>query len=91
MKIEMKDDTNNKFNSINEFIDNLSRGGEIEFLFNNKKYSITHIHEKICVSEQYNDSSEKFYDNPTDAVEYVIDGYKLKDIITKIEPFFRCF
>jgi len=31
-----------KFNSLEEFIDNLNRGGEIEFSFGEKKYSITH-------------------------------------------------
>ena len=37
----------------------LSRGCEVEFLYNGKKYSITHADNGISVTEFYNESSEK--------------------------------
>ena len=52
--------------SIIELYNNIARGGEIEFTYANKNYSITHSKKGIHVMEFYNYSTEKIYQNPTD-------------------------
>ena len=80
-----------RFKSYEELVENVSRGGEVEFSYNGKKYSILPIHEGIVVTEQHNDDSEVIYKDPRDIGEYKIDDEYLKDIIKKAEILFRCF
>ena len=82
---------NEKFDNLAEFIDNLERGGEIEFTYNCKNYSIAHPDGKLCFIEQYNDQSMMDFNNIQELLEYTIDDKKIKDIVTIIQPFFRCF
>ena len=84
-------DNNEKFVSLDEFIDNLSHGGEVEFIYRDKKYSITHPDGKICFTEQYNDESQKDFNSIQELLDFSIEGNKIKDIVTIIQPFFRCF
>ena len=49
---------NDNFESVEEFIDFLNRGGEVEFRFNNRIYSITHGYKHLYFIEQYNALSE---------------------------------
>ncbi|WP_034860770.1 hypothetical protein [Ruminiclostridium cellobioparum] len=87
--------SNDNFKSIEELIDNVRRGGEVEFVYNNKQYSITHFGEgqekQIQVMEFYNYDSLVIYKSANEISEYIIESEKLKDIITKIEVTFRCF
>ena len=69
-----------RFKSYEELIENISRGGEVEFSYNGKKYSILPIHEGIVVVEQYNDDSEVIYKDLRDIGEYKIGDEYLKDI-----------
>jgi hypothetical protein len=80
-----------KFESLEEFIDNLNRGGEIEFLFNEKKYSISHPEGNLTFIEQGNENSLRDFNNVNELLEYKIDNQKISDIVTLIQPFFRCF
>lgn len=77
--------------TIVELYDNISRGGEIEFTYKDKQYSITHSNEGIHVMEACNYSTERFYQSPTEIGEYIIDGKKLKDFFDNVEITFRCF
>ena len=77
--------------NITELYDNIFRGGEIEFTYNDKQYSITHSDEGIHVMEAYNYSSERIYQNSDEIGEYIIDGKKLKNILDNAEITFRCF
>lgn len=79
------------FGSVDEFANNLLRGGEIEFTFNDKKYSITHPEGKLCFIEIGNEDSETFFDSIEKLLNYEIDKQKILDIVTKIKPYFRCF
>lgn len=74
-----------------ELYDNISRGGEIEFDYENKHYSITHIEQGIDVMESYNYDTEKIYLKSEEVGEYIIQGKKLKDILSDIVITFRCF
>jgi len=77
--------------NITELYDNISRGGEIEFTYKNKNYSITHSKEAIHVMEAYNYDSEMIYKNPSDIGEYSVEGEHLKDFFDKVIITFRCF
>jgi hypothetical protein len=80
-----------KFESLEEFIDNLNRGGEIEFFFNEKKYSISQPEGNPTFIEQGNENSLRDFNNVNELLEYKIDNQKISDIVTLIQPFFRCF
>lgn len=80
-----------KFGSTVEFISYLARGGELEFIFKSKKYSITHPENRLCCTQIGVDSSTVFFDSLNELLEYKIDNNKVKDIVTKIEPYFRRF
>ena len=77
--------------NITELYDNISRGGEIEFTYKDKQYSITHSNEGIHVMEAYNYSTERIYQSPDEIGDYIIDGEQLKDFFDNVEITFRCF
>ena len=81
----------NNFNNAHDLVDCLKRGCEVEFLYNNKKYSITHVDEGISVMEFYNEDSEETYSDAKKVLEYEIDGKLLKDIIPEMKIIDRSF
>ena len=80
---------NDNFLDADEFIDCVSRGGEVEFIFDNKKYSITHGEYEIYVMEAYNEMSEKVYANPIAALSYPIGDKTIGDILEDMKITFR--
>jgi len=80
-----------KFQSIDEFVDCLSRGGEVEFLYRNKAYSITHYARSISVMEAYNESSRKQFSSPQGTLEYDLGDKKLKEVLSDLAITFRTF
>ena len=54
------------FVNFDELKSNIERGGEIEFIYHGKHFSITHFEEngqhKVSVMQAYNYDSEKVYD-----------------------------
>ncbi len=79
------------FTSIEDLCENVERGGEIEFMYKDRKFSITHSDEGIHLMEFYNYSSEKVFKSASEIGEYIIGKKKLKDIITEMNITFRCF
>jgi hypothetical protein len=79
------------FMSEDEFIDCFSRGCEAEFMYNGKHYTITHYKRKISVMEVDNDKSERFFDTAKDALEHLVDGKRLGDILLDMEVLDRSF
>ena len=80
------------FDGIEEFVDNLSRGGEIGFVYNGKKYGIIRTEAgDLCFYGYYCEESEKLFSSIEELLECQIGEKKIKDIITLIQPFFRCF
>ncbi|MCL2014517.1 MAG: hypothetical protein FWG69_05975 [Oscillospiraceae bacterium] len=76
----------NRFKSISEFKWCIRYGGEIEFIWNDKKFNITC--DEMCVlgiSEANKPETEKTCEDADDVLEYVIDGVRLREIITKVE------
>lgn len=81
----------NNFLDDRDLVDSLNRGCEVEFLYNGKKYSITHTDEEISIIEFYNEDSEKTYSDAEKALEYEIDGKTLKEIIPEMKITDRSF
>jgi len=79
-----------RFDSVGEFVDNLSRGGEIEFVYNGDQYSITHPGGRLnigCIASQ----EDRFFDSIDQLLDFKIDDKCVRDIVTEIQPTFRCF
>lgn len=81
----------NNFYDDRDLVDCLNRGCEVEFLYNDKKYSITHTSKGISVIEFYKEDSEKTYLDAKTVLEYEIEGKSLKDIIPEMKIIDRSF
>lgn len=84
----------NQFKTISEFKWCLHDGGEIEFEYNDKVFGIwpklkrtANSPEQILISQTYIDNTEAtelWCDTADEVLEYVIDGVRLRDIITNV-------
>ena len=74
-----------KFEDLDDFRDSLLRGREIVFEYNGKEYGIFLFDDGIYVARSEHYETEKVYQTPDEALEYTIDGVKIKDIITTVE------
>ena len=70
-------DYDNNFTNERDLIEHLNRGYKVEFLYDNKKCSITHTDSGISIIEFNDENSEKTYANGRQAMEYKI-GKKIK-------------
>ncbi len=89
----------NRFKSISDFEDCMIRGGEVEFIYNKKVFGIFPnlkqtknstfqiLISQVCIENP--EETEMWADTPDEALEYIIDGVKLRDIITKVEVIVR--
>ena len=77
----------NKFNTISDFKWCVIHGGEIEFVWKDKIYSITHdTNKRIGISQIYRQDTEQIYENVDQLLTYTLEtGEKLNDIITRAE------
>lgn len=82
---------NSNFTSVEELIDNVARGGEIEFEYAGKQYSISHSSEGIHIMQFYNYSTEQIYKLSSEIVEYKINDKNLGSIVRDLIVTFRCF
>lgn len=82
----------NNFLDAEDLVECLSRGCEVEFIYNKKKYSITHTSEgEVAVIEFSNKDSGKIYPDGWQALEYEVAEKKIKDIISKMKVLDRSF
>lgn len=77
----------NKLNTISDFKWCVIHGGEIEFVWKDKIYSITHdTNKQIGISQIYRQDTEEVYENVDQLLTYTLEtGEKLNDIITRAE------
>lgn len=76
----------NRFKSISEFKFCMRCGGEVEFEFHDKIYNMTHSNNRnIRISEAFRQETEKICKDSDELLEYVIDGVRLRDIITEVD------
>lgn len=80
-------DANLNFESASEFKKVLSWGAEIQFDWKEHSYGVIRYgtNNKITAYEIYKPETEKVYDTPDDALEFMLGGDKLRDVITKVE------
>ena len=79
----------NKFNSIDDLVQAVKRGCEIEFLYKGKKYGIIPLKKGVAIYEFHNMESEKFYDKIEDITTHIIENKALSDIIEEMKIIFR--
>jgi hypothetical protein len=83
------------FMSEDEFVDCFNRGCEAVFKYNGKIYCInpydSDTEDKISIMEVDNDDSEMFFNTPKEALEYLVDGKWLGDILLDMEVLDRSF
>ena len=79
----------NRFKTIEEFRFAMKCHSEVEFEWNDKVYGIAHPDGTISVYEYYKPETELVCNTPDEALEYIIDGQKLRDIITKVKVWDR--
>ena len=67
-------------------------GGEVDFEWKGAEYSVSHtaqFHSKILIGEANNDETDLLADTADEILEYMIDGKRLRDIITQVKVLFR--
>lgn len=79
----------NRFVTISDFKWCMKCGGEVEFEWNGKKYSITHPDGLISICEGNKYLEAEDYDTADKALEYIIDGKRLREIIIQVKVWAR--
>ncbi len=79
----------NRFTTISDFQTCMRWHGEVEFLWNGVHYSITHRNGRIYISHSGIQETERSFATSGDILEYEVDSYQLRDIITKVTVVFR--
>lgn len=66
-------------------------GGEVQFSWKGKHYGVVRygFNHKIMLCEAYKEGTEICFETADDALDYVLDGDHLRDIITKITVLYR--
>ena len=77
------------FESISDFKWCMKCGGEVEFLYNGKTFDIVHDPDAIAIYEAKKGETEKLCKDANEVLEYVIDGVRLRDIITEVRVVMR--
>ena len=75
------------FETISSFKHSVSHGADVELVWNDIIYSITHIdNNKISICQAYMQETEKLYDTADELLTYRLQtGETLKEVITKAE------
>ena len=75
----------NRFKTLSDFKWCMRYHGDVEFICNQKTFSIVHPQNGILITQAYKQETEKLCDNADEVLEYVIDGTRLRDVITEVE------
>lgn len=94
-----------QFKTISEFKWCVDCGGEVEFKWKGKLYSITHPEGRINIGEgcyekdgkyynmnshaEYSQNDDMWGDTADEILEYIVSGDKLRDVITQVEVIVR--
>ena len=77
------------FESISDFKWSMKTGGEVEFEWKGKDYSILRVADGILFTEQYKPETAVTMQDIEQILDCTIDGQKLREIITKVNVIFR--
>lgn len=73
------------FESISDFKECMRYNGEVEFEWNGKTYNIVHAPDAIVIYDAYKGETERYCKSADEVLEYLIDGVRLREIITQVE------
>ena len=71
------------FKTISVFKECIIRGGEPVFEWNGVRYGVCFAGDGYCIAHT-DGSCERIYNTPDELLEYMVDGERLRDIITKV-------
>ena len=72
-----------RFETVSEFRECTVRGGEPVFEWNGVRYGVCFAGGGYCIART-DGSCERIYNTPDELFEYMVDGERLRDIITKV-------
>ena len=72
-----------RFETVSEFQECIIRGGEPVFEWNGVRYGVCFAGGGYCIART-DGSCERIYNTPDELLEYMVDGERLRDIITKV-------
>jgi len=82
----------NRFKTISEFKWCMHDGGEVAFDWNGRSYGIfpkvkptPEADPMILIGEDNKEESVMWYATPDEILEYLVDGIRLREIITQVE------
>ena len=81
---------NSKIESVEILLDMLRAKADLEFVYNNKYFSIVYPNEKILLLEQ-NTENEIEFETTQAFLDYEYQGQKMQDVILEAQITFRCF
>ena len=84
-RVQANSPEENRFKTISDFKCCMKYHGEVEFVWNNKIYNIVHDPDGIVIYEAHKGETECKYQTADEVLEYLIDGVRLRDIITEAE------
>ena len=73
----------NRFKTISEFKECIIRGGEPVFIWNGDTYGVCFADTGYCIAH-IDGTGEKMCSTPDDVLEYLLDGDRLRDVITRV-------
>jgi len=77
-----------RYNNSAEMLDELNRGIEIEFGYNDRLYSLSYNRKGLHATEYNKPETNKTYQTPEECLnDYEIEGKKLIDIVTEIDVY----
>ena len=78
----------NRFKTISDFKECITRGGEVTFVWNGAQYGVFRSNGKYYIA--FTDGrNEKWCDTPNEVLEYIVGSDRLRDVITQVTVFER--
>ena len=81
---------NTKIENLDVLMDMFRAKADLEFVYNNKNFSIVYPNGKILLLEQ-NTENEIEFETTQAFLDYVYEGKKMQDVILEAQIIFRCF
>ena len=74
----------NRFKTISDFKWCINRGGEINFIWKEIDYGISHSRGEIIAYIWNKPETTECFDTVDDVLEYIVSGDRLRDVITQV-------
>lgn len=89
--VRSNSEEDNRFDTIYDFQQCINRGGEVEFEWKNVLYGVVRFgtDNMITIYEANRPETEMVCQTVDDALEYMVGGDRLRDVITRVRVLFR--